>query len=267
MEIQKEEIETRLADVKYPIEVLVLNDTDSTNRVGKEMARAGGKEGMLIVALSQSGGRGRLGRTFFSPEGGIYMSLLLRPSLPMEQFLRITTAAAVSVAQAIEKVTGKETGIKWVNDIFMNGKKVCGILCEAGTGAESGKTEYAVLGIGINVRKQAVPEELKDIVGCLEDFSEKVDSNLLIAEVWKAFFEMYENLSENSYMEEYRRRSILIGQTVTVPDGEGAYTAQVTDIDEEGRLVVNAGGELRRIGAGEVSVRLTGSDGSRNTLE
>lgn len=257
MEIQKEEIEKMLADVKHLPEILVLADTDSTNRVGKEMARAGAKEGTLIVALSQSGGRGRLGRTFFSPKGGIYMSLLLRPSLPMEHFLRITTAAAVAVARAVEKVTGKETGIKWVNDIFMNGKKVCGILCEAGTGAETQKTEFAVLGIGINVRKQTVPEELKDIVGCLEDFSEEVNPNLLIAQVLREFFGMYEKLSESSYMEEYKKRSVLIGKTVTVPDERGTYTALVTDIDEEGRLVVDAKGEIRRIGAGEVSVRLT----------
>jgi BirA family biotin operon repressor/biotin-[acetyl-CoA-carboxylase] ligase len=124
----------------------------STNTLLKQKAEAGEKEGKVAIAETQSGGKGRLGRSFFSPMGtGIYMSILLRPQLEMENAVLITTLAAVCVAQAVENVTDKQTGIKWVNDIYYNGKKICGILTEAGCDCENGRLNYAVLGIGIKV--------------------------------------------------------------------------------------------------------------------
>lgn len=234
-----------------------LAETDSTNRVAKELAIDGAPEGTLVVAEKQSKGRGRLGRSFFSPEGGIYMSLILRPRIPAEKAVLVTTCAAVAVARAIDRVCTCRAGIKWVNDIFINGKKVCGILAEAGLSAESEYPDYIVLGIGINVKKQSVPEELKDIVGCLEEDKEgTIKKEALIAAVWEEFSELYQNLSTAVYMEEYRERSVLLGCEVTVLAAEGEYKAVVTDIDKEGHLVIVRGGKREILSFGEVSVRL-----------
>ncbi|MDD6037100.1 MAG: biotin--[acetyl-CoA-carboxylase] ligase [Lachnospiraceae bacterium] len=239
------------------VSVEVLEQTDSTNRVAKDRAVSGAPEGTLLIAKQQSMGKGRLGRSFFSPKGGIYMSVVLRPRIPAERAVFITTCAAVAVARAIEKVSGLTTGIKWVNDIYIQGKKVCGILTEAGLDSETGVPEYVVLGIGINVEKQSVPEELKGIVGCLEEYTKvPVEGNKLIAEVWNEFAALYENLSAAVYMKEYRERSILLGRSVTVISSEGNYTAVARDIDEEGHLVIECEDGIRKLSSGEVSVRL-----------
>ncbi len=234
-----------------------LPETDSTNRVAKELAASGAPEGTLVVADRQSAGRGRLGRSFFSPEGGIYMSMILRPETTAEQAVMITTCGAVAAARAIEKVCGVSAGIKWVNDIFVNRRKVCGILAEAGF--EPGRQEpaYVVLGIGINVKKQSVPEELKDIVGCLEECAvQPVSKDELIAAVWEEFGKLYESRSTAVYMEEYRKRSVLLGKEVTVLAPSGSYTATAVDISDDGHLVVDRGGCKEILSNGEVSVRL-----------
>ncbi len=262
-QIQNEtmELQTKLKDrwkeCSFITSLQVLEETDSTNRVAKQLAQMGAEEGTLVVAKRQSMGKGRLGRSFFSPEGGIYMSMVLRPRIAPEKAVLITTCAAVAVARAIGKVCGLDAGIKWVNDIFINGKKVCGILAEAEMNPETAMPEYVVLGIGINVKKQSVPEELKEIVGCLEEYGmlpEKKEE-LLVA-VWEEFGFFYEKLSTAVYMKEYKERSILLGREVTVFAANGEYKAVVSDIDEEGHLIIERDGMLQRISSGEVSVRL-----------
>ena len=237
--------------------VEVLSETESTNHIAKALAVKGVPEGTLVAAKRQSMGKGRLGRSFFSPEGGIYMSAVLRPRIPAQRAVLITTCAAVAVARAIEKETGLQAGIKWVNDIFINGKKVCGILTEAGLDFESGMPEYVILGIGINVEQQSVPEELKDIVGCLESFTqEPVAKSRLIAAVWNEFSALYEQLGDAAYMKEYKERSILLGKEVTVLSADGNYTAIVRDIDAEGHLIIESDGKIEKLSSGEVSVRI-----------
>lgn len=231
-------------------------EIDSTNRVAKELAVKGAAEGTLVLAKRQSGGKGRLGRSFFSPEGGIYMSMVLHPEVSADRALLITTCAAVAVARAIERVCDVTAGIKWVNDIFVNGKKVCGILAEAGLNPDSAFPEYVVLGIGINVKKQSVPEDLKDIVGCLEDSGRTVLKEDLISFVWEEFGELYRNLSTAVHMEEYKERSVLLGKEVTVYAPDGDYRATVTDIDREGHLIISRAGRREELSFGEISVRL-----------
>lgn len=234
-----------------------LAETDSTNRVAKELARSGAPEGTLVVAERQSAGKGRLGRSFFSPEGGIYMSMVLRPQIPAEDALLVTTCAAVATARAIERISGCTTGIKWVNDIFVKGRKVCGILAEAGLSPVSECPDYVILGIGINVKKQSVPEELKNIVGCLEDTTEgPVVKEELISAVWEEFGALYETLSTAVYMEEYKERSIVLNRKVTVLAPEGDYRAVAKDIDKKGHLIVEREGKEISLSSGEVSVRL-----------
>lgn len=256
-QVSEGEICGALAKKSLITSVEVLEETDSTNRAAKELATKGAAEGTLLVAKRQSMGKGRLGRSFFSPKGGIYMSAVLKPRLPAERAVLITTCAAVAVARAIEKETGLQTGIKWVNDIFIEGKKVCGILTEAGLDFESGMPEYVILGIGINVEQQSVPEELKDVVGCLESFTkETVAKSKLIAAVWNEFSRLYETLGDAEYMKEYRARSILLGKKVTVLAAEGTYAAMVRDIDAEGHLLIETNRGIEVLSSGEVSVRV-----------
>lgn len=256
--VNREEIMAAVNEKQFVPAVTVLEQTDSTNRVVKELAVKGAPEGTLVTAITQSSGRGRLGRSFFSPSGGIYMSFLLRPKLPAEKAVLLTTAAAVATARAIEKVSGIHAGIKWVNDLFVSGKKVCGILTEAGIDFETGMPEYVVVGIGINVESQELPEELRPIVGFLNDFTEKpVNKSTLVAAIWDEFAKIYPDLAKAEYMEEYKERSILLDREVTVLDPAGHYTAVVRDIDKEGHLLVEKAGKTVVLSTGEVSVKLS----------
>ena len=141
---------------EYPAPVYVHERLDSSNQTAKRLALAGAPHGTLVLAGQQSAGRGRMGRRFESPAGkGIYLSLVLRVPVPASKALGVTVGAAVAVARAVQKLCGIELGIKWVNDLYYQGKKVCGILTEAGTSVESGLLEWLVVGIGLNPRRLA----------------------------------------------------------------------------------------------------------------
>lgn len=231
----------------------------STNTLLKQKAEAGEKEGKVAIAETQSAGKGRLGRSFFSPIGtGVYMSVLLRPQLEIEKAVLITTLAAVCVAQAVENVTGRQTGIKWVNDIYYNGKKICGILTEAGIGCENGRLDYAVLGIGINVIRPAsgFSEELKDVATCLYDGEAPGIRARLAAEVLNLFFEKYGHIAEKDFLDDYRRRMTLTGKTVCFMRAGEEFGARVLSVDDEARLVVQLeDGRTCALSSGEVRIR------------
>jgi len=233
----------------------------STNTLLKELAGQGEPEGKVLIAEEQTCGRGRLGRGFYSPANtGIYMSILLRPKLTVEDSLFITTSAAVAVAKSIEKVTDCEAKIKWVNDIYCNGKKVCGILTEAGIDFEGGGLEYAVLGIGINVSKpkEGFPDELKNIATAIcgrNKYSSDLRSQL-VAEILNNFRIYYENISKKLFLAEYRERSLLIGKEIIVISGEKSERALALEIDNRARLIVKlSDGEVKTLSSGEVSIR------------
>ena len=159
---------SRFLDTDMPVYLQVQTEVTSTNTLLKAQAEQGAPEGTVLIAESQTAGKGRLGRHFTSPPGtGIYFSLLLRPHCTAEKSLFITTTAAVAVCEAIEQVTGLNPQIKWVNDIYLNEKKVCGILTEASVDFENGGLNWAVLGIGINIAvpKEGFPEEIRSIAG------------------------------------------------------------------------------------------------------
>ena len=191
---------------------IYLEETDSTNRYAKELAAKGTPAGTVVIANRQSAGRGRLGRSFFSPEDkGIYMSILLRPKLQPERAAMITSMAAVAVARAIERAGGVEAQIKWVNDIFLNQKKVCGILTEAGFDAVSGRMDYAVLGIGVNVGVMDFPAELKKIATSVSnECGFEVAKETLTEEILRELEQWYPTLEDGSFLEESKKRSILM---------------------------------------------------------
>lgn len=232
--------------------VIVLDETDSTNNFLKRKAETA-ENGEIVIARRQTSGKGRLGRSFSSPAGGIYLSIFLRPEGDAEKALSITTAAAVAAATAIESIGGRQTKIKWVNDIFLDGKKVCGILTEAGTDVETGTLKYAVVGVGIDVYKQkSLPDEIKDIAGHLFD-APCGKINRLAAEFIERFFYWYNN---EKYIDEYRKRSYLDGKTIEFTEKGETKQAYVLGIDENCGLVINENGAERTLRSGEV--RITG---------
>lgn len=237
-------------------EIKHLEETGSTNSELKRLALLGAPSGTVLIADRQTAGRGRMGRTFFSPGGsGLYMSVLLRP-ISLADVGLLTTFTAVAVARALSRL-GVETGIKWVNDLMINGRKVCGILAEGGT--YEGEP-FAVIGIGVNLKKTAFPEELLPIAVSLEEavgfVPERDGLAIAILEELEAV-DWQKAQSRAELMAEYRRRSVTVGRQVRVlPHGGEAYEAFAESIADDGALMVRtADGCTLKISTGEVSIR------------
>lgn len=233
---------------------------DSTNTMMRQRAVSGSAEGCVIIAGEQTNGRGRFGRSFYSPsDTGIYMSLLLRPTLTTDNSVLITTSAAVAVCEAIEKILSKTPQIKWVNDIYIDGKKVCGILTEASLGLESGMLEYVVLGIGVNVYRpdNGFPDEIKHIAGTIFETRQSDMRNRLAAEILNRFVNYYHVLDQKDFIDEYRRRSLVIGRNIMVLLQNSFIPATALDIDDNCRLKVRyADGREEYLYSGEISIKV-----------
>ena len=257
--LSKQSIEKHLKNNIFDIEVV--KSVSSTNTVLRQKAEQGEKEGAVLIAEEQTQGRGRMGRDFFSPGNtGIYMSILLRPSLSAEKSVMITTCAAVAVAEAIEEVAKKEAKIKWVNDIFCGDKKVCGILTEASLAIESGTLAYAVLGIGINVfpPENNFPSEIESIADSVFESCDmaKNPRSTLIAKVLENFWRYYKDIENRPHFEQYKKRSMVLSQPITVISGRDSYEAKAIDLDENFNLkIILPNGRIRYLNSGEVSIR------------
>ena len=241
--------------------ITVVEETQSTNTALRALAEAGAPEGTVYIAQSQTGGRGRMGRSFYSPAGtGLYLSLLLRPTTwEPARAAQLTAAAAAAMCEAIRQVTGKEPGIKWVNDLLLDGKKVCGILTEASFSMESGVLEYAVLGLGVNVYRPegGFPGELGEIAGAvLESPGEDVRSRLA-GEFLNRFLAGYAHPEDRSFLEIYRRRSVAVGREVTVLSGGTERRAFAYGVDDACRLLVRCDdGSEQALSYGEIRVKI-----------
>ena len=239
--------------------IIFKDETESTNEDIKRIAESGGEEFTAVVARRQTGGKGRLGRRFESPDGGLYFSLLLRPDFGAEICLNITTAAAAAMARAIEKVAVKPAKIKWVNDIYVADKKVCGILTEGAFDAENGQIKYAVLGVGVNVArpKNGFPAELLQKAGSL--FAVSTPPSLLYCSLLKEFLaefkEYYGQIDGMPHIEEYRRRSYLDGKEITYVKGGKTHTATVCGIGGSAELIAREKGKEIFLSSGEVEIK------------
>ena len=239
--------------------VICLSETDSTNNYAKHLALNGAFHGTLIAANHQTSGRGRHGHNFESPAGkGLYMSLILRPNTDAEKFQMITIADAVAVCLAVEDLYPESRGtlgIKWVNDVYMRGKKICGILTEALTGFESGEIESVITGIGINVSYCKFPESAGNAGSIFEDENMTFGRDELCARVADYVMTFAENLDDPAIISEYRKRSILTGHEVSYMKGGAKCYGHVEGIDDAGGLVIrNDAGELETLRSGEVSM-------------
>ena len=210
---------------------------DSTNSEAARRIRSGQMLPMLISAKSQTAGKGTRGRSFYSKGGGLYMSLALK--VDDAHLQKLTVLAAVATAKSIEKLSGKEVGIKWVNDIYLEGKKVCGILCE--------RVENAVIiGIGVNLSVKAFPDEIKNIAVNLG----KINRNKLAKSIVEEILSMLK--SNEDFLPYYRNKSVLIGKEISYIYGGAEYKGVAVDIDNVGGLVVETNGEKQTLTSGDV---------------
>lgn len=251
------EIETLCGDVRYYVTVFPV--LSSTNAFVKDLAASGAPAGTVVFAERQTAGRGRLGRAFFSPEGsGIYMTVLLRPRFAPQAASSVTTFAAVAIARAIERVCGVNASVKWVNDVWIGARKVCGILAEAVLSPSGDAIDSVVLGIGINVLESAFPPELAEIATSLErESGAPVDRNRLSGELLRELSPLLDADAPMHHMDEYRRRNLVLGKEIRVISGERSFTAMAMRIGDDGALTVRLpDGREERIAAGDVSLRL-----------
>lgn len=238
------------------IKVFCFDTIDSTSSYLRRLLNEGEKGIVLAVAEEQTAGRGRSGKSFYSPDsGGLYMSLLIHPEIGFDAVPSVTAKVCVAVCKAIEKVTGISAEIKWVNDLYLNGKKVCGILCEAVNDYKTAVTESIIIGVGININTVEFPAELKEIAGSLGVTAKCRE--LLASEITNSLL----NLSFGELSEEelsfYRERSCVLGKEINYFVNGQKNTAEAVGIDSSGGLIVkNINGETLTLTSGEISVRL-----------
>lgn len=256
-----------LVPAEFGVHVKVYGTIDSTNteagRLCAETPDVRKLNGTVIIAEQQTAGRGRLGRQFFSPPGsGLYLSIIYAPEEGIGSPAVLTASAAVAVCRALKCVYGADASIKWVNDVFLRGKKVCGILTEGVTNFETGRIDSAVVGIGINILPGSFPPELADAAGAVfDDGNADTKRSALAAGVITGVLGIYTSGEGGiaEAMEEYRGRSLLTGMTITVSpvinQTEKNYTAVVQGVTDDAKLIVKTGdGRIRALESGEVTL-------------
>lgn len=230
------------ANLKNKIDVVVLDEVDSTNKYLKELAKNSTIEDMVVVANKQTGGRGRLGRSFVSNQtSGIYMSILVRPNITIDLAKKVTCMVSVATSKAIESLINEKVAIKWVNDIYLHQRKICGILTEGSTSLEQNNMEYIIIGIGINCYHQTFDEELMKKATTIEDeLGIVISRNGLVSEIVNEVYDYMSNFETYCpvLMKEYIDRSLIIGMDVELQKGNTTILAKVKGINQDGELIV-----------------------------
>ena len=242
------------------LHVRIVEVCDSTNSALKRDAASLPADSVLI-ALTQTGGRGRLGRSFYSPPGhGLYISLLLRPALSQDDLTLLTPAAAVAVCRAVEGLFGVRARIKWVNDVYVREKKACGILTEA-VFAPDGGLSHVVLGLGVNLTPPpgGFPAEISEIAGAVLTEDRPGALPALAAAVLTEFYSLYRALPARAFAQEYASRLLYVGRDVRIIRSETAAPARVLGADDRCRLLVRyPDGTEEALSGGEITLRPAG---------
>lgn len=258
------EIRSALAPTQTVGRVLCcFDEVDSTNTRAKQMAMEGAADGTVVVANCQSAGRGRMNRSFQSPrDKGIYLTALLRPDLPTERLLPVTAMTGVAVCKAVERVCGVRPGLKWPNDPVLGGRKLCGILTELSLEAETGRLQYLVVGVGVNVlhsREDFAPELAEIATSLAQELGHPVSRPVLAAVLIEELDRLYQALQAGElepYRSAYRAACVNLGKTVQLVEHGQKETAQAVRVDDAFGLVVrDSDGRERTVRSGEVSVR------------
>ncbi len=254
--ITKQGIRMYLLPQNDKYNILVYDTVDSTNNYGKKLISNGSKEETIIIANEQTKGRGRMGREFFSPANtGVYMSFVIFPNRHVSLLGTLTTKVCVAICRVIETIKDCKAEIKWVNDIYVDKKKVCGILTEAVTDFESGTVEAIVIGIGLNVSTNSrdFPDELSLVAGSINPLS--VSRNAIVAKIINEVMAIYIDGDDKLLMEEYRGRCFLIDKEITYYRNGVSCTGKAVDINEMGNLVIEKeNGEIDILNSGEVTL-------------
>lgn len=255
-------------ECKVPCRVIVLNEVDSTSNYAKTLSDLSVPN--IIIADTQTAGRGRLGRSFYSPQAkGLYMSIVFEPKFSLDKSMLVSSLAALSVCKAFEEVTGLGPKIKWVNDIYLNNRKVCGILTEAETNFETGSISRIIVGIGVNCFEQTFPEEIRERAGYIQNPHKEFTRNRLASAIIKQFFDTVNSSDKRMLLREYKSRSLILGKPILVygtsysalPENGGhGIRAKAVDIDDNGGLVIEYtdgihAREMDTITSGEVTIR------------
>lgn len=270
--LSAEGVRSHLPEEMRGNEIIVLKTVDSTNTYAKKLAADGAKNGTVIIAEAQTAGRGRRGNSFYSPIGtGLYMTVILRPEFyspdidlhqsglkqDSEPLFKnglelVTVCAGCAVCMAIESITDKKPLIKWVNDVYLDGKKICGILSEATTDYETKSIDSVVVGMGINITTEDFPEDLGKKAGAL---GEAVNRAVLAARVTECLFKCLNRTSEEN-IADYKAHSLVLGREVSFTKSGTEYKATAVDIDMKGQLIVEAAEGVMTLNSGEISVKL-----------
>ncbi len=221
--------------------ILYFDEIDSTNCHAKELAARGEQHGTVILAGRQNAGRGRLGKSFFSPEGGLYLSVILRPEEEIDGIMSLTACTAVAVFKALSEF-GITTDIKWVNDLFLNERKLCGILCEGGFDAESGSLSYLVIGIGLNIRRNPdIPKELQKIITDIEsETGNTLDKAVIAASILSHLDACLNDLTDSRILKLYTDHSYTLGKKVIVRHNGSENTALAVGFTPDFGLIVRS---------------------------
>lgn len=246
-------------ELKNLCKIIKYDEVTSTNTLAKELAKSGEKSDTVIIANSQTAGKGRFSRRFYSPENsGIYMSILLHSEIDVSDITIITAAAAVAVCRAIKNICHVSPKIKWVNDLYLSNKKICGILTEGAINPATKKVDFAVVGMGVNLYENDFPPEIREIAGGI--FENKVGDEIkekLTNEIIFRFYEIFKALPDKKFMEEYRANSYLSGKTVCYTLNGAENCGEVIGIDDDAKLIVkNKDGKTEKLFSGEVSVKI-----------
>ena len=241
------------------LSVTVVPEVSSTNTVLAEQAQNGATDGTVLSAHCQTAGRGRMGRSFLSPKGGLYFSVLLRPPFSLARSNILTPAAAVSMAKALESTCGIAPQIKWVNDLYLNERKICGILTEAMPDKSGAGFDYVIIGIGVNLypAAQALPAELAQKVGTVFATATDIDYRpQILAAFLDNFFALYPALPHEELYNSYKERLFILNREALITQGSEIYQAQVLDLNEDFSLCVRThDGKTKNLLSGEVSLK------------
>ncbi len=244
-------------NLRYNANIIAVNQLSSTNTVLKNLAELGAEDKTVIIADRQTKGKGRAGKSFYSPNRtGIYMSVLMRKSILSSLLGYVTPAAAVAVSNAL-KSYGFDTKIKWVNDIFISDKKVCGILTSTSLKSNENYSEYTVIGIGLNLEPpdDGFPDEIKNVATNLYKHCSREIKHRIICDILNNLFEILDRFDIDEIISTYKNDSYLDGKTIIITQGEKSFTAKAIRLDEKLNLVVStSSGETVSINFGDVSI-------------
>lgn len=254
--LSAEGIKVYLKD-KDEYNIFVFDTVNSTNIEAKKLGIEGYKNKTIVVSDEQSNGRGRFGRTFVSPKGkGIYLSLIIKPeNMNISDVSFSTILTVVGVFRALNKLTKQNIKIKWVNDLYIDNKKVSGILTELISDVESGNIDFIVSGIGININASTddFPDELKDIVSSIK--LENITRNELIAKITNEIYSIFLNFDKKEIIKEYKNNQLLLGKFIHYEKNGEHKEGTVIDINQDGCLVVEVDNKIEELNSGEVSIQ------------